>query len=251
MNPAILLHSLIVYQQTNTAIVVGQESLKVDANNSEFDLRDPDLPAFLSKYFSIHNLKLESDNILLSILLFQFSLNNGLINVVNNAPPYLENLPFFMQHKDIVLTQPFPFVFADRNLLVMQKNFPVLMSELDIALSNNIPISIANPALEKKNFDLMEELGVFSKIKAGTISDLLKIYEPDSLSSLYSIIESPRLLPDIVSATQVLIEQQGLKKELLLFIPRFVLDKFTWSISTAVELLYRIYKYKSQKHDEN
>jgi len=81
-----------------------------------------------------------------------------------------------------------------------------------------------------------------AKAEQGLLSQTLAAWQPNSLGEYLAAIDHPQLLRGIADSVEEVIAANQYRRDLLLFLPRFLADFATVGAASAIEMVYKIYR---------
>jgi hypothetical protein len=254
-DPSSLVQSLTVFRQAHEEIYVSVHNLKVSFESDPLDLlgglvdlRDEDLTKRLAIAFDVNNLSLENWNLPLALRILQFAIREGYISVLDDPQWQQGVLVSSLPTEDpgrieVHLPQAVEYLVSgdeERLEILPASCRNAFLKDVEFAASNDWQLVVGSTRLANWLSGNLSHAGLIAELKAGTVRDVFPYWMPSSVREIFDAIATPSLLPNIVNATTRLIEQQGYRKDLLWFIPRFLADLASAGIASQVEMLYRI-----------
>jgi hypothetical protein len=260
-DPRSLFQSLILYQQTHNQIYVGRCSVdkvcvfwdRADGGEYYFDLRDPDLLNYMTG-FDMDDVSLAEWNLPLAIKIFQHAIKEGLIEVLpEESNEDIEAAGYLMTKEErshFVGIQTYYYGPKATHLTIVPDIPSSFLEDIYICLLNGCQLSVTDARFVDESNDPLGQSVFLEKTGQGKLIDTLRHWQPKSLSEIFVALSHPPLLTGIVDTTVALMERKKLKKDMLMFTPRFLLNRTSSGLFGLLELLYRVYRSRNDKKND-
>jgi len=253
-NPVRLIESLIVFRQSHRRLMAERlsvENITIDWRDNtvgdvSFDLRDPEFITYINSDFAALSSEVTPTNLPLALRLFQHSVKEGYIEVVEATsiqdPDLIELRRRLNPARGSCLID-YPEHGGANAPLTIGPDWPhTPTANLEVALAGGYQVAFGDPRFYERDSDPLLKSGMFAETATGVLRDVLSGWSSPSFEELRAIVDSPILLPRLVERVSSVIDDRQYRQDLKLFLPRVAADTLTGGIASNVEMLFRILK---------
>ena len=252
-NPVVLLQSIIIQRNIGGKLLVREENMKAcnDQGMHEYedDLRDPSFIDYLEGWIvkeagirSKKDLTLEQGNIILSVQILQFALKEGYIELIHDKfnledRRILENPENKTLFDNIYAT----FDYGIWCLTNQWHSKSCVIADIKTSLDKGYSLAIGN---KKENYP-QKFVNIFKADKSSLLREAIKELRFTEFKEICYLIEKPKIMTVISEAFVEIVERKSLKQDIILFMPRLLMDNLTFGVSGLAELLWRYHKKRN------